>query len=489
MLSLRRRLLLAHLGAVVVIVSSAAVTGWWQLSRAVHGELDAALLALAETETSILAENIGPVRVHDSVPGITQPSLARLDRLVQIVDSNGEVLARSTNLGAATLPAPPSLLRRLGGGHAVFVTLPDTREEPLRMVTVPAHAGAKPLAVQVAGSLDDVDQLMRSAALLFAVLAAALLAAVGYAGAVLTRGAFHAIDNIVEQARHIGEANLVERLPHPGTDDEIGHLADTLNAMLARLEGAFDTQRRFTADASHELRSPLSRLRTEIEVALRRPRSESDYVETLRSCLDEVQRLTTLVEDLLSLARLDAGAPAWTAPPRDALTLARDCIARILPAALEKQVTINLLGDDNSSAQIGLAPATLVLSNLIDNAVKFSPVGGRVMVSVARTGFSVAITVTDEGPGIDPGELPFLFDRFYRGAGARASTPGAGLGLALSQAVMQAHGGYIDVVDSAAVGATAGARFTATFPLATPLEHTATPDQLVGIRLPDRART
>lgn len=474
MLSLRRRLALAHLGAVVVIVSVAAATGWWQLSRAVHGQLDAALLALAETETSMLAENSGPVRVHDSAPGIAQPSLARLDRLVQIVDSEGNVLARSNNSGAATLPAPPSLLRGLADGGAVFVTLPDAREEPLRMVTVPARAGARRLAVQVAGSLDDVNQLMRSAALLFAVLAATLLAAVGYAGAMLTRGAFDAIDNIVDQARRIGEANLAERLPDPGTDDEIGHLAATLNAMLGRLEGAFDTQRRFTADASHELRSPLSRLRTEIEVTLRRPRASSEYVDTLRSCLDEVQRMTTLVEDLLSLARLDVGAHAW-AEGHDAVTLARECIARIEPSALEKRVTVDLLGEELPSAQIGRAPAALVLSNLIDNAVKFSPTGGRVTVSIARTGSAVTMTVADEGPGIDPGELPFLFDRFYRGAGARASTPGAGLGLALSQAVAQAHGGRIDVAGGASMGP--GARFTATFPLATPARHDSTPHQ------------
>jgi len=461
MLSLRRRLVLAHLGAVVVIVSGAALAGWWQLSRAVNGQLDAALLSLAETEAGMLAESRGAVHVHESVRSSAQPSLARLDRLVQVIDAQGKVLARSANLGTATLPARPALLRRMAPGLPVFETLPDTNDEPLRMVTLATRIDGNPGAVQVAGSLDDINRLMQAAALLFAGMAAALLTTVGFAGAALTRGTFKAIDGIVGQARRIGETSLGERLPHPGTGDEIGHLADTLNAMLDRLEHAFDTQRRFTADASHELRSPLSRLRTEIEVTLRRPRAASDYVDALRSCLDEVQRLTVLVEELLMLARLDAGEADGPAATTDAATLAADCIRRALPAAKEKDVAILLEGAQPAAMQIGYAAATLILSNLVENAVKFAPPSSVIVVAVVLHGATVALSVTDQGPGVDPAELPFLFERFYRGAGARASLPGMGLGLALAQAVAQAHGGQI----AAENGAGGGARFTLTFPV------------------------
>ena len=463
MLSLRRRLMLAHLGAVVVIVSTAAAAGWWQLSRAVNGQLDAALLALAETETVILADHRGPVTVHDSGPDNTAPSLSRLDRLVQIIDARGTVLARSANLNVATLPAPPALLARLADGVPLFDTLPDAREEPLRMVTVPVHANGQLLAVQVAGSLDDIDHLMQAAALLFGTMAAALLATLGYAGARLTRGTLHAIDGMVDQAHRIGEASLHERLPHPGTDDEIGHLAGTLNAMLERLEHAFDMQRRFTADASHELRSPMSRLRTEIEVTLRRPRAEAEYVDTLRSCLDEVQHLTGLVEALLLIARVDAGEHGGAAATSDAATLVAGCVRRALPAALEKHVVIVLQAAPECAVQIPLAPATLVLANLIDNAVKFSPPGRHVTVSMARTGATLMIAVADQGPGIDAADLPFLFERFYRSAVARATVPGVGLGLALAHAVALQHGWRI----SAANSAEGGARFTLAVPSVT----------------------
>lgn len=303
MLNFRQRLVLTHWTVIVVIVACSALAGWWQLSRLVHGQLDAALLTLADTEAGMQVESHGqPVRVHERPPGSAPPSLVRLDRLVQIVNARGEILARSSNLGDAMLPAPPALLDELAsGGQAVFQTLPSFGEEPLRMVSLPAVANGKPVVIQVAGSLDDVHNVLESATILFGIMAAALLAAVGAAGSVLTRRAFRGINDVVKQARLIGDANLGERLPHPGTTDEIGQLVDTLNAMLDRLEQAFDQQRRFTADASHELRSPLSRLRTEIEVTLRRPRESQEYVDTLRSCLDEVGRLTRLIEELLML--------------------------------------------------------------------------------------------------------------------------------------------------------------------------------------------
>src|SRR5713101_9364862 len=142
-----------------------------------------------------------------------------------------------------------------------------------------------------------------------------ILAAIGLSGALLARRALRPIDRMVTRARHIGEGNLTERLPHPGTRDEIGRLVETLNEMLARLERSFEIQRRFTADASHELRSPLSRLRAELEVMLRRPRSTAEYEETLRSCLDEVQRVQSLIEELLELARIDARQDPASAEP------------------------------------------------------------------------------------------------------------------------------------------------------------------------------
>lgn len=449
MLSMRRRLVLLHMLAILVAVGATAGAGWWMMSRSVNRQLDGALLALAEAEVAMLADGDGaalPIHVHEAPAGSAPPSLTRLDRLVQIIDARGRVVARSANLGSETLPVFPHLVERLAAGKAVFETLPDMSEEPLRMVSLPTLVRGQRFAVQVAGSLDDVNQILRSAALLFALMAAALLAALGWAGARLSSKLFVAIENIVDQAREIEDGNLHRRLPHPGDDDEIGNLVQTLNAMLERIEQAFDTQRRFTADASHELRSPLSRLRAEIEITLRRPRDSGDYVIALRSCLEEVERLTTLVEELLMLARIDAGEERGSAVLVSLAALARDTIERLAPQARERDISIVLSDESPQTVEVDGAPVGLVLRNILDNAIKFSPAGGQINLRIAGGGHGTVLTVADQGPGIGADELPFLFDRFFRGDGARADgIDGVGLGLALCQAILRAHGGKIEV--------------------------------------------
>lgn len=455
MLSFQRRLVLLHLVATLTIVGAAAWAGWWQLSRSVHGQLDAALLALAETEAGMLADGKEEaIRVHEAPAGTAPPSLMRLDRLVQIIDDKGHVLARSANLGVARLPAPSSLMAELAAGQTVFETLPHVSEEPLRMVSVPTIAKGRALVVQVAGSLDDADHVLKSAALLFAGMALALLVAVALTGAALTRRVFHAVEDVNRQARRIGEANLNARLPSPGTDDEFGHLVDTLNAMLDRLERAFDMQRRFTADASHELRSPLSRLRTEIEITLRRPRDTEEYVATLRSCLDEVERMTLLVEELLMLARLDAGQEPVPVEAVALEMLAKEVVSRMQSSAAERRISIAL--DAASSIEAIIAPraAELILTNLVGNAIKFSPHDTTVTIRLANEDREAVLSVADQGPGIDRGDLPHLFDRFYRGAAARAGdSEGSGLGLALVQAIVHAYSGRLDAKNAPAGGA------------------------------------
>ena len=455
MASFRKRLLRVHLAVIVAIVACTALAGYWGLSRAVHGQLDAALLALAETEMAMLpAAPRQPVSVHEVAPGQAPPSLTRLDRLVQIIDGEGRVLARSRNLEAAQLPAPPTLLAHLAAGDTVFETLPKFGEEPLRMVSVPVPSSGGRLAVQVAGSLDDVNHVLASATLLFAAMALALLAAVGLAGEMLARRVLGAIDDVVRQAHSIGEASLHQRLPHPGTPDEIGRLVDTLNAMLDRLEHGYDAQRRFTADASHELRSPLSRLRTEIEITLRRPRVAPEYVAALGSCLDEVQRLTTLVEELLMLTRLDVGQERNAVETVELNPLVRAAAQRLQGVAAERGIRIVLDDAASVSARVAAGPVGLVLANLLDNAVKFSPPDSIITVYLSRDGGDALLGVADAGAGIGVEDLPHLFERFYRGARARAGeAPGFGLGLALSQAIVHAYGGRIEALNRPGGGA------------------------------------
>ncbi|WP_432725319.1 sensor histidine kinase [Variovorax sp. W6] len=470
MLSFRKRLALAHVSVIVVVMAVAAFGSYLVFSRNVHRELDAALLALAETEMGMLlsAGEGDTVIVHEAPPGPGAPSFVRLDRLVQIVDADGRVLARSSNLGEAQLPIPPALRERLAAGETVFETLDGYGEEPTRMVSVPVPGRSSQLAVQVAGSLDDVNRTVAMASALFIILGGALLLALGAAGALITRRAFGAIDDVVRQAHRIGDANLGERLPHSGTRDEIGRLVDTLNDMLGRIEQGMEAQRRFTADASHELRSPLSRLRTELELALRRPREPAAYVETLRSSLEEVESLTLLVEELLVLARLDAGQERDAVETVSLNQLAEEALRRLEPLARERRLALSLDEAPPVAARVARGAASLALANLLDNALKFSPPGTTVRVGLRADAEAneAVISVADSGPGIRGDEMPHLFERFYRGATARSDekTPGLGLGLALSQAVVHAHGGRIEAANESG----GGARFDMRLPLAVP---------------------
>ena len=465
-LSFRHRLSLWHTAAVACFLALAAFTGHWALAKLVLGQLDAALVALAETEASALEVDARrPVRVHEFAPGTATPSFVRLDRFVQIVDLDGNVLARSANLGTARLPVPQGMLQRLRAGEVVFETFDDFGDEPIRVAALPVGIGGGSHAVEVSGSLDDAYRVLDAGGWLFLALSVVLLVGVAVTSVSFAHRALRPVDEIVAQARRIGESSLSERLPPPGSQDELGRLIDTLNAMLARVERGVETQRRFTADASHELRSPLSRLRAEIEVTLRRRRDPSEYEETLKSCLEEVERLSRLTEDLLTLAHLDAqGKAGPETAPVPLLPIIEAAVRRLGEQARRGAVLLRVDPSGPALAvNVGPTAVGLALTNVLDNAVKFSPEGGEVRIGVSKDGSEALIVVTDDGPGMAPDELLRLFDRFHRGRAARESdAPGFGLGLAISKAVIESQGGHI----SAERASDGGAQFSIRLPLA-----------------------
>ena len=454
--SFKTRLWLGQVVVLAALLALAAFGADWALRRVVLGEIiDDAILSLASTEAAALQSDPAHPRVHEIAAGAGPPSFARLDKFVQITDLDGGVVAQSGTLGTARLPTPPALLARLRNGETVFWTVTDFGEEPVRMVSLPVRVGERRYAVQVAMSLDDAHAVLRVGRWLFLSMSVVILAAIGLSGALLARRALRPIDRMVTRARHIGEGNLTERLPHPGTRDEIGRLVETLNEMLARLERSFEIQRRFTADASHELRSPLSRLRAELEVTLRRPRPLPEYEETLRSCLGEVQRVQGLTEELLELARIDARQEAEAARPVPVSEIVEAAVSAVTSEAERRGILV--LVEDGPEMLVNAAPvaAKVALANIVDNAVKFSPSGGEVRLAIGAGNGEAVITVSDSGPGVSPDDVPRLFQRFYRGKASRASdVPGVGLGLAISRALIERQGGRISVETAGEKGAT-----------------------------------
>jgi two-component system OmpR family sensor kinase len=455
-LGLRARLAIWHGVAVAVILSGAALAGDRLLSHMVLGQLDAALLALAETEAAAGLSGSGEeLRLHPTAWAPPEASWNSLDTLVQALDAEGRIL-RPDALAGAALPVDPPLLAQLREGEVVVETIPAVGGEPLRMVSLPIEIdGTFRYAVQVATPLRPTLAFLRSARLLVLGGALTMLCAVAAIGVLLTQRALRPFDRMVAEARGIGRSDLHARLPAPGVADELGRLATALNEMLDRIEQAVDSQRRFTADASHEMRSPLSRLRSELDVTLRRPRTPEEYEEVLRSALQETERLSRLTGELLTLARLDAGEmPDRSEAPVALLPLIEEEVRRLKPEADAREIQLRVAGPPDLAVKGGPETLRLVVANLLQNAVKFTPARGEVLASVSAHEQEVVLAVSDTGPGICPEDVPRIFDRFYRGSVSRSpDSPGVGLGLAITRAIVQAHGGSI-AVDSGHTGAT-----------------------------------
>jgi len=453
-LSFRTRLWLGQVAVLAAMLALAAFGADWALGRVVLGRADDEILSLATTEKSALEDNpAAPFRILEIAAG--PPSFMRLDKLVQITDLDGHIAVRSATLGSSHLPASPDLLARLRADETVFSTILDFGDEPIRMVSLPVTVGSGRYAVQVAMSLDDAYAAIRTGRWLFLGMSLVILAVIGCSGALLARMALNPIDQLVGRARRIGEANLADRLPHPGTADEIGRLVETLNEMLGRLERSFEVRRMFSADASHELRSPLSRLRAELEVALRRPRPAAEYEETLRSCLEEVERVQGIIEDLLELARIDATDEHEPSEAVSVTDLVDAAVAAVRPRAERQGVAV--VADPLPDELVNAAPiaAKVALANILDNAVKFSPPGSLVRISATAVDNEAVIAVSDTGPGVSPEEAERLFQPFYRGKASRSTgVPGVGLGLAISRVLVQRQGGRISLSAPDKQGAT-----------------------------------
>ena len=257
----------------------------------------------------------------------------------------------------------------------------------------------------------------------------------------LSRRALAPVDAITRAAQSIGIENLSQRLEVPAAGDELQRLSETWNRMLERLEAAVNRLSQFTADASHELRTPIALIRATAELTLRRERSTETYREALRHIMDETDRTTRLIEDLLLLARSDAGFPAMALDRVELTPLVRDVCQQEQILAQERQLDILTEAPEHPVFVDANDPALRrLLFLLVDNAVKYTPAGGHITVSVAQDSSGPTVTVRDTGIGIPDAALPHVFERFYRVDESRnREAGGAGLGLSIAQWIAERH--------------------------------------------------
>ena len=443
--TLRFKLTLWYVAILGVTLCAFSFFLYLTLSEGLYRSLDNKLRTTAEVIAASIRRPFGPGPSLADIDQIMREhfGIRPLGRFVQVLDETGK---RSSNIRNVDIPMSMETLERVSKGETVFETVTVAKEK-IRLVTLPIFEKGRMVGiVQVGSPLEEIEEALRQLLLilLVAVPSVLILAVVG--GLFLANKALRPVDEITNTARKIGSSgDLSQRIRlKRKVDDEIGRLAATFNEMIAKVENSFQQIKRFTADASHELKTPLTILRGEIEVGLKRLRTPEEYQKILASNLEEVKHMSRMVEDLLTLARADMGALELRKEVVDLGGLVREVWEEVRLWAEDKGVEL-LFQEDGEARVMGDRGRLRQLAlNLIDNAIKYTPSGGRVELRVVRDGDEVTFSVADTGEGIPPEDLQRIFERFYRVDKARSrQRGGTGLGLSICKWIAEAHGGKI----------------------------------------------
>jgi heavy metal sensor kinase len=364
--------------------------------------------------------------------------------LLEVWSQDGKLLYRSQMLHDQALgPVPASTITGRQSAHSL--QLPSGMR--VRTISRVHHIGKNnSLVVRLAVNEEPLWKEFWEMVSMLAIglpVAVILVALTGY---LVAARALKPVDAMAQRASQITAEQLNERLVIENPDDELGHLGTAFNTALARLEHSFEQLRRFTADASHELRTPLTAIKSVGEVSLAMPGDVNYYRDVIGSMLEEANRLTHLVDSLLTMARADAGRIRLHRVNVNLFDLAKESCGLLDVLAEEKQQTIDLDGDESTNVLADRTILRQALVNLVHNAVKYSPVNGSIQIRIAESGGGAVVEVHDSGPGIPPEHRARIFERFYRVDKSRArAAGGAGLGLSIAQWAVAIHGGTIEV--------------------------------------------
>jgi heavy metal sensor kinase len=438
---IRVRLTLWYLGllALVLIVLGGFLTVRFQAG--LIGGLDESLATRA-AQISLGLQN-GCEGEFQDVSGASLVGLPQGESGAQLLRRDGKVVETTGDPAAAQPLLNPDQIASVMSGTTVITTArtgPD--DEEFRMLAVGLPSQSCPGAIVVATSTDEVRSSIRELLVQLSIGAPLALLVAGFGGWWLAGRALAPVARMTREAGSIGIERLQERIDVPETADEIQRLAVTLNAMLDRLQRGVEDKRRFAADASHELRTPLAVMRAELDVTLRDVNLPADARDALESAREEVERMRSIVENLLTLARADDGSLELLREPVD-LAAVTQAVAEDA-SVLAEPLHVVLVTDGPSATVPGdRARLEQVVMNIVSNAIRYSPQDGTVTVRTWEGDGGAGCTINDEGPGVSPELAARIFDRFVRGDAARSNDGGSGLGLAICNEIVTAHGGRI----------------------------------------------
>ncbi len=466
---LRAQLALWHAGLMGLTLLGLGGLTYALLFRVLYSRADQALLEHADTTARQMATTLYRLETaHDAgmaapLPQFLANDLRTWGRYIQVVDPQGNIREKSDGLQTNPLPVLAPALRAGLAGRAHLETVHGLGEHPVRIATVPVRMGSRiPYLVQAGTSLEGVEAaLQRARWILIGLTPGVFLLALGGNWLVVGR-ALRRVDSLTRTALDIQSTNLQRRLQHEGPEDEIGRLAQAFDQMIARLDRSFQQVRQFSADASHELKTPLTAIRGEAEVALMEEQDAAAYRRSLGSILESAERMSEIVDSLLLLARTDAGVELIRKEPVELPGLVLVAMESLEPLAARHGVRLDLAEVEDATVAGDALWLNQVVTNLLSNGIKYTPEGGCVTLSLRKHESKAILEVRDTGIGIPAEHLPHIFDRFYRVDKGRArAAGGTGLGLSITRWAVEAHEGAISCESRPGKGSTFRVEFPA----------------------------
>jgi heavy metal sensor kinase len=376
------------------------------------------------------------------------------ERLLEILAPDGTILYRNERLGNRALGGPPFAGEGEHGYSGRTARMPDGT--PVVLISRKYDLQGKTILIRAGYQQDLIWNELKGTLLVLIAASPLVFAGTAYAGYKMVGRTLEPVTKMANRAEQINSERLNERLPVGSAGDELGHLAAVFNSMLSRIEQSFEQLRRFTADASHELRTPLAAIRSVGEVRLQDGATAEEYRDTIGSMLEEVNRLTSVVEKLLTLSRADAGQIQMQVSVFPLTALVREAASLLEVLIEDRRLRFELTGDENIGVHADRLYIRQAVVNILHNAVKFTPRGGAIEARIVCSGPShVELSISDTGPGISAEHAPKIFDRFYRIDEARTGSElGGGLGLSIAKWAVEANDGEIGVRSPAGGGST-----------------------------------
>jgi heavy metal sensor kinase len=463
--SLRFKLTLWYVLILGILLISFSSLLYFTLSKSLYRDADVKLRSLAELIASESASPLSKFGFGNIDQALAASmNLKPIGKFIQVLDESGKIGRKSDNLRDVQLPISLNALRNASKGLITFETDRSFGNAPLRIITFPViennHIAR---IVQVASSLEDVEDALNTLVIILMIAVPFALMVASLGGQFLANKALKPVDNITQTARMITSQNLNQRIKLPKVRDEISRLIETLNEMISRLDQSFHQIKQFSTDASHELKTPLTILKGEVEVMLRRERTSDEYEQTLRSNLEEINRMSQIVDDLLFLSRSDIGEIRLNKEEINITEILSEIVVQMDILAQAKNIRIETSNHHGDIHIFGDALRIRELFlNLIENGIKYTENGGSIHITFIKDNLPhdkvshdriegeqtkfVKILVSDTGIGIAKEDQERVFDRFFRVDKARSRDQGgSGLGLSICKWIVEAHRGEITI--------------------------------------------